>query len=78
MHPFDSYPTWMRNICCLVPLACLVALCGAAAIGVQVSYPVVICTFGLVTYVVRTIVRPVQFSALTQPELLEHKDSLRM
>ena len=50
------YPLWVRIICCLAPVGCVVVLCISATFGAQISWPVAASIFGLCGYVVRSVI----------------------
>lgn len=58
MRPSKSrrrYPLWVRVTCCLIPLACVLALCIAAIFGAPITWSVAACVTGLCGYVIKTV-----------------------
>ena len=51
-----KYPAWVRNTCCLVPLAGFLVLCIGVVFGLDISWPVTFATAGLSGYVLRMVI----------------------
>ena len=50
------YPLWVSITCCLVPVACVLALCIAAIFGAPISWPVAASVTWLCRHVFKAVV----------------------
>jgi hypothetical protein len=55
-RPKHRYPQWLRVTVCLVPAACVIALCAAAIYGTPINFPLAASVGSLNAYIVRKIV----------------------
>jgi len=51
-----NYPFWLRATCCIVPLACVVAISIAAMFGAPIPLAVAASVAGLCAIVIRSVI----------------------